>query len=395
MYKEIFKSRIANYLNVNLQNVFFFWKGRVGLYAILKAIRIKEGDEIILPAFTCVVAVNPIIYLGAKPVYVDIDPKTYNMDINKIEEKITKRTKVILAQNTFGLAPDLDKIFEIANKYRLIVIEDCAHGFGGKYKGKLNGTVADVSFFSTQWNKPFSTGIGGIVVTKNLEIGGNLKKIEEKAVEPSLKDQLILKLLMYIKDYFLNSKTYWFGIKMYRWMSKYNLVLGSSQGYELEKPVMPKNFLKVFSEIQAKRGIKELKNINEIINHRKEIASSYKKILTNLDIEPPYEPDYATHTYLKYPILVKDRKRFLKDSEKNKIEIGDWFLSPIHPITKNFELWEYKWGENPISEKISQHIVNLPTHLEIDENYLEKIKKFLIKNRKNIFSSYKDCLSEL
>ena len=87
-YKEIFKSYIANYLGINPQNVFLFWKGRVALYAILKAIGIKEEDEIILPAFTCVVAVNPIIYLGAKPVYVDIDPKTYNIDPNKIKEKI-------------------------------------------------------------------------------------------------------------------------------------------------------------------------------------------------------------------------------------------------------------------------------------------------------------------
>ena len=79
------------------------------------------------------------------------------------------------------------------------------------------------------------------------------------------------------------------------------------------------------------------------------------------NIEPPYEPSYAVHTYLKFPLLVKDRKKFFKEAEKEKIELGDWFISPIHPITKNLEYWHYKYGENPIAEKISQHIIDLPT----------------------------------
>ena len=153
MNKTSFKFNITNYLNINPQDIFLFWKGRVALYAILKAMGIKEGDEIILPAFTCVVAVNPIIYLGARPVYVDVDPKTYNIDVKTLERlnvKTLKKAKAILAQNTFGLSSDLDAIFEIAKKYNLFVIEDCAHGFGGFYKGKPNGTIADVSFFSVQ-----------------------------------------------------------------------------------------------------------------------------------------------------------------------------------------------------------------------------------------------------
>ena len=176
---QLLKEKLAEHLCVDSKNIFLFWKGRVSLYAILKAIGIKEGNEIILPAFTCVVAVNPIIYLGAKPVYVDIDPITYNIDASGIEKKITQKTRAILAQNTFGLAPDLDRIFEQANKYKLMVIEDCAHGFGGFYKGRPNGTVADASFFSSQWNKPFSTGLGGFAFTKEPRIADKLKEQEE------------------------------------------------------------------------------------------------------------------------------------------------------------------------------------------------------------------------
>ena len=86
--------------------------------------------------------------------------------------------------------------------------------------------------------------------------------------------------------------------------------------------------------------------------------------------------------------MVKDRKKIFKEAEKEKIELGDWFVSPIHPITKNLEYWHYKYGENPIAEKISQHIVNLPTHTKITEDYVARIAKFLKKNRDNIYSSF-------
>ena len=389
--KEVyeFKTLVDIYLG-GKANIFLFWKGRVALYAILKAIGIKEGDEIILPAFTCVVAVNPIIYLKAKPVYVDIDPKTYNINPNKTEEKITPKTKAILAQNTFGLSADLDVIFEIAKKYNLFVIEDCAHGFGGFYKGKPNGTIADAAFFSTQWNKPFSTGLGGIVVTKNETIAKKLKELEKQAVKPSKKEEWILKILLQIRKRLLKPEVYWFALKTYRKLSQWNLILGSSQGYELEKPVEPPEFLKGFTETQAKEGLKYFEKVNGryridlIIEHRRKIANLYKEILKDLGFEPPYEPPYAMHTYLKFPLLVKDRKKFFALAEENKIELGDWFLSPIHPIQKNFELWHYKYGENPIAEFTSRHIVNLPTHERINENYVDRIYEFLKKHKDQI-----------
>lgn len=305
--------------------------------------------------------------------------------------KTLRKAKAILAQNTFGLSSDLDAIFEIAKKYNLFVIEDCAHGFGGLYKGKSNGTIADASFFSTQWNKPFSTGLGGFAVSRNTEIAEKLKVMEEAFIKPSIKDETVLKTLLFARGR-LGARLYWPVIKAYRWMSKNNLILGSSQGEELESPVKPKGFEKGFSRTQSMRGIDELEKFEKVLEHRKRVADLYKKILLDIGIEPPYEPEYAVHTYLKFPILDRDRIRFFEQAEKEKIEIGDWFLSPIHPISKDFELWHYNWGENPIAEKISQHIVNLPTHPGIDEDYVDKISEFLKRNRGNIFSSYEEIL---
>lgn len=385
-----FKERLANITNVNPDNIQLFWKGRVGLYSILKALDIQAGDEIILPAFTCVVVVNPILYLSAKPIFVDIDPLTYTIDTSKIEAKITENTKAILAQNTYGLSSDLDAIFKLADQYGLSVIEDCAHGFGGSYKGKPNGTIAEASFMSTQWNKPFSTGLGGITISKNKVLADKMKKYETEAIHPSTYETMSLRLLYFIRKHLLTPAIYWQAIALYRWMSYHNLILGSSQGEELENTRMPDKFLKGLSSFQAKVGVKQLADFEHIVQNRKKIAAHYTKVLADLGIRSVFVPDYAEHGFLKYPLLVRDRKKFFTLAEKEKIELGDWFLSPIHPILKDFEKWQYKWGENPIAEKISRHIVNLPTDIKYESTKVDEISKFLIKHRDLIYSSVAD-----
>jgi len=380
---------IADYLKVNPEQVSCFWKGRVALYAILNSIGIQPGDEIILPAFTCVVVVNPILYLKAKPIYVDIDPRSYTIDVDQIEAKISDRTRVILAQNTFGLAPDLDRIFEIAQKYDLIVIEDCAHGFGGYYKNLPNGTVADVSFFSTQWNKPFSTGIGGFAVAKDPVIARRMREQEDRFIKPSLKDEFSLKSLLFVHRN-LSSRLYWPAIKTYRWLSAHNLILGSSQGSELQSSDMPPNFAKGMSCIQLEEGAKQLRIFKQTLVHRQKIAAFYHEMLKSLDIEPAFIPEYASHTFLKYPLLVKDRSDFFHQAEKAQIEIGDWFISPIHPMLEHFERFEYKWNSNPLGEYMAQHIINLPTHPGINDRELQRIAEFLKEQRQNVIDSFEE-----
>ena len=377
----IYKESLAKYLQISQSNIFLFWKGRVAFYAILKALGIKEGDEVIIPAFTCVVVPNAIIYLGAKPVYVDINPDTYNIDLNKLEAKITTKTKVILAQNTFGLAPDLDSIIEIAKKYNLRVIEDCTHGFGGKYKEKLNGTIADASFFSTQWNKPFSTGIGGIAVVKDFELIEKLQSLERNLLQPNFKEKAVLKILFFIRENLLPSFLYWTAIKAYRTLSSRNLIVGSSSGKELEKPVMEDDFFKGVCEFQAKKGVDGIKKIDQVSQHRIRVAARYTEFLKNMEKRIPFIPNYSLHTFLKYPILVRDRAFFIAEAEKRNIELGEWFFSPIHPIMEDYHLWFYNYGDFPIAEYTANKIVNLPTHEGITPEKIEKILTFLFKYR--------------
>jgi perosamine synthetase len=379
-----YKKSIADYLKVDDTKIFLFWKGRVALYAILKGLGITAGDEVIIPAFTCVVVPNAIIYLGAKPIYVDIDPATYNMDITKLATAITSKTKVIIAQNTFGLSPDINAIEALVGKSEISIIEDCTHGMGGYYKGKSNGTILKASFFSTQWNKPYSTGIGGMAYINDEALAKKISMYEQEAIQPSLKDNVSLRTLIWVRANLITPATYWTAVNMYRWLSHRKIVTGSSQGEELEKPLMPLEFFKGMSKTQARVGIAAILKMDKAIAHQRKIASAYDKFFIKHQLSPPTIHQDYFHTYLKYPILVRDRAQFMERANQQKIELGEWFNSPIHPIIKDFDAWQYTWGNHPVAETISSQIVNLPTGININEVYLTRILTFLASEIRNI-----------
>ncbi len=378
-----YKIALADYLSVSSENISFFWKGRVALYALMKAYGIKKDDEVILPAFTCVVVPNAIIYCEAKPVYVDINPQTLNCDAEKIRKKITEKTKFIIAQNTFGLSSDLDAIMVIAKEKNIIVIEDCTHGLGGFYKGRKNGTVADAAFFSTQWNKPFSTGIGGMAYVRDKVVADKMWKFEEEAIAPGFMQRTQLSLLLKVRSIMKAPAVYWPMIKLYRFLSKNNLVVGSSQGNELDNSILPDDFLKQMANVQLKKGISELMKLNQYVSHRVKVAAQYDEALRKLGIKINSNSDNA---YLKYPLLVKDRKLFFELAAKKNIELGDWFISPIHPITEQFHLWQYDYGKFPIAEYVSTQIVNLPTHIDMGPKAVERVLSFLNENKDQLLS---------
>lgn len=363
--------------------MFFFFKGRVALYAILKAMGIGEGDAVLLPGFTCVVVPNVLKYLGIKPVYVDIDAKTYNMDAAKCEAKLAwvkpENVKAILAQNTFGLSSDLDAVFSVARKYNLHVIEDCAHGYGGSYKGRPNGTVADAAFYSSQWSKPFSTGLGGLAVTSDAKLAEGIKKEWEAYRAPGLKERLMLRALFQSYNALMNPVVYWPAVKAYRFLSRAGLVTGSSSKQELETVAKPAGFEKRMGEFQRKRAEIEMKNFGENFKHRQWVAGKYNEMFDKFRIEKPAQPDYAVHGFLRYPFLVKDKEKFLREAKENRIEAGDWFVSPLHPVEGNLSPWNYDDGMCPVAESVCKKIVNLPTHPRIQEDYLDRVEPFLMR----------------
>ena len=153
--------------------------GTAALHLALAALGIKKGDEVIVPTFTMIATANAATYLGAKPVFVDADPVTWNIDTNKIEAKITKRTKAIIVVHTYGFPADMDRIISIAKKHNLFVVEDAAEAHGAEYKGRRVGSIGDVACFSFYANKIITTGEGGMVTTNIKEIAGKVKILRD------------------------------------------------------------------------------------------------------------------------------------------------------------------------------------------------------------------------
>ncbi|MCX6234047.1 MAG: DegT/DnrJ/EryC1/StrS family aminotransferase [Bacteroidetes bacterium] len=362
MHKEaLYKQSIAEVLQSSSDNIFLYWKGRVALYAILKAMEVAGEDEIILPGFTCVVVANAIKYLGAKPVYVDIDRKTLNPGLAQYKNAVTPKTKVIIVQNTFGLSSQVDEIAKWAKENSIYAIEDCAHGFGGTYNDKPNGIYCDAAFYSTQWNKPFSTGIGGFTVINNPELLSKMVCINNTLVAPGFVEKCILRSLLFFKDTLINPYTYWQLLKLYRWLSRNNLIIGSSSGGEITGIDMPVNYFKSISSIQIKRGIKNISRNKEMISLRKSNALIYTDFLRKNGKYYVDESLHPDHCFLRYPFLVKDKDLFLSKSAEANIEIGDWFCSPLHPVESGLEKWEVDEAQIPVACDISKHILNLPT----------------------------------
>jgi len=370
-----FKTEISKYLD-NSKNIFLHKKGRVSLYFLLKTMGIEKDDEIVIPAYTCVVVPNPIIYLGAKPIYVDIVQQTFNMDISKLEDAITPKTKVIICQNTYGLSSNIEEINSIAKKHGLYTIEDCTHGFGGKYNNKLNGTFCDASFFSTQWNKPFSSGIGGFALINNPELLEKANEIDKEKIQISFIQKLTLKILYFVRRFLITDQTYWFMVRFYRWLSKNNLILGSSSGEEISGVTMPANFYSDYSNVQAKEGLRTLAKLDKNLVLRKKNAKIYTEFLKSKNKNYVDEKLFSNHSFLKYPLLVNDREKFIELAEKSKIPVGDWFISPLHPIENNLETWFFDEEKFPIAVKTAKKVINLPT----DTLNIDKVITFINNN---------------
>lgn len=352
----------------------YFWKGRVALYAILRALGIGPGDEVILPGFTCVVVPNAVLYVGATPVYADVDPRTYNVSAGTIEPLITQRTRVILAQNTFGLSADLDSILDLAESHGIFVIEDCAHGLGGSYKGRPNGTVAHATFFSTQWSKPISTGLGGIAYIREPALAARITDVADEMPRPSLSDQAMLLVQLLVRPLARRPILHYPLVKMYRVITqRLNLPVGSSTGEELVSLKMPRGYAKRMGRLQSWYWKQELAKLDTLVARRRQAAAHYDAFLSSAQLELPHRPDYAMHAMLRYPVRVHNKPEVLTRAKQMHIPIGDWFLSPLHPNVGDLSRWGYHAGQCPVAEQACREVINLFTDRPLPVHHLSAL----------------------
>jgi dTDP-4-amino-4,6-dideoxygalactose transaminase len=371
-----YESAFAKRFGVNY--AFSFWKGRVALYAILKALGVGAGDEVILPGYTCVMNVNPIKYLGARPVYVDIELNTFNMNADLLEKKITRNTKAIIAQHTYGYPCKMDAIMDIADRNGIAVIEDCCLALGSKYKGKMVGTFGKAAYFSFQWNKPYTTGLGGMAITSNVELAAKIESLRANEIcSPSRKEVMMLWAQLVMYRLFIYPRTTALAQRLFRYLTKKGAVVGSSSSREFQ-PVMAANFFKGISGVQAWSGLRQLKKIKQNIQHRKEVAELYDKLLEQKGWPSRnYDRSMMEPVMVRYPVRIAEKNEALAQASKVGIELGSWFECPLHPIETPLSAYDYEIGMCPQAEKASKEVVNLPLHLRVNEGTARRTVEFI------------------
>jgi dTDP-4-amino-4,6-dideoxygalactose transaminase len=358
-------------------NATAFWKGRVALYAILEALDISQGDEVILPGYTCVMNVNPVMYRGARPVYADIDPATYNICPEAVENLITDRTRLIIAQHTYGIPCDVQALGRIARQYDLSMVEDCCLALGSTLNGKICGTFGRASYFSFQWNKPFTTGVGGMAWTGEEELARRLERFQdEQTVSPSPKASALLAAQRSFHRAVVYPKTTAFLTKTFRWLTRKGLVVGSSSNAEFQ-PTMPGDFLRGMNRGQGRAGLRGIRRASRNIQHRRRMTQIYDELLQEAGFAPAPRPEGTDPVLVRYPVRVPDKDRAVALAPAAKVELGTWFECPLHPHETPMEEYGYTPGLCPRAEEACRHVVNLPTHLRADEKTARRSVAFL------------------
>ncbi|MBI2463729.1 aminotransferase class I/II-fold pyridoxal phosphate-dependent enzyme [Candidatus Peregrinibacteria bacterium] len=386
-HAELLEKAFADFFQV--QTAVSFNSGRSSLLALLKIFDVQKNDEILLQAFTCSAVPAPIIWAGAKPVFVDVDPSTFTLSVHDLEKKITQRSKGIIAQHTFGISADMERILIIAKKHGLFVIEDCAHAIGNVYAGNGNerdgkklGTLGDAGFFSFGRDKVISSVYGGMAITNNPALGEKLRMVQSEYEFPrlfwigqQLWHPLILRILIPLY-YFLN-------------IGKILLVLFQKLGLlslaiskEERSARKPSFFPKKFPNALAALAFHQFKKLEKFQQHRIFLAEFYNKALKSYRMRLPQ--NVAGTIFLRYPLATPRAQEILHKAKEAHIVLGDWYTSVLAPEKIDIQLYGYKNGCCPVAQRLSEETFNLPTHIHISERDAKHIVQFLEKYLSNI-----------
>ena len=370
---ELLEQDFKNYLGVS--SVVSFNSGRSAFLAILESLGLQKGDEILIQAFTCNAVPNPILWSGLKPVYIDCE-EDYNMSSVDLEKKITPRSRVVLVQHTFGFPADMDKIQEICTKYNLILLEDCAHALGARYKGRKVGTFGKASFFSFSRDKVISSVYGGMVATNDASLAESMREFQKKAGYPFLLwifQQLLHPVIMN-----------WWILPLYGIGGKYMLriyqylhVLSKAVHKKEKRGVKPGYFPKALPNALAMLARKQLQKLNRFNSHRRQIAALYAKELLNTNYKMQDIKYQEGNIFLRFSVRHQKAHEIIKRAWRQNLLLGDWYTTPIAPHDTQIEKMGYEWGSCPVAEELAKTTLNLPTHIRIKEKEAGKIIQFL------------------
>ncbi len=310
--------------------------GTAALDAVIDAIGIGPGDEVIMPAFTIISCVGQIVRAGARPVLVDSDPLTWNMDVTQIERQVTPRTRAILAVHTYGLPVDLDPVLEVAQKHGLLVIEDAAEAHGQTYRDRPCGSFGDLSVFSFYSNKHITTGEGGMILTDNADRAETCRSLRNLCFQAERR--------------FVHERLGW------------NLRM---------------------TNLQAAIGLAQLERLHEFVARKRAMGARYQQLLAGLPgvTMPLPRTDFAENIYWVYGMLLDEETGLqAKDVMDRLAAVGIGtrpFFCPMHqqPVLKRAGLFESE--SHPVAERLYRQGFYIPSGLALTEGQACKVAEAL------------------
>ncbi len=352
-------------------------KGRVALYLALRGLDVGRGRKVILPGYTCVVVPGAVKAAGVELVYVDVDARTFNISPEHLEAISPRDVGAIVVQHTYGIPADMTRIGAWACRYDIPIIEDCCHAFGSGLDGRMLGTFGNAAFFSGQWSKPFSTGLGGMLLVSD---SGLIEKVERiiaaEVRAPSLIRQWRLRAQILAFRAAVTPSRLQRITTAYRALSRWGLVVGSSETRELEGDT-PSQYVTGMAPCQAREGIRQMRGVQRLIANRRVVAREYSRRLPELGfravtLEPGEDP-----VLLRYPVRVGNKRELLEAARQRGLWLGSWFESPLHPAESNLGAFGYRPGTCSVGEQAAREVVNLPCDPGVDERHIDAVLRFL------------------
>lgn len=308
---KLFEQEYAKYCGVNYG--IGCDNGTNAISLALLAAGVKPGDEVITVSNTAIPTVSAIITIGAIPVFVDINPYTYLMDVSKVESRITEKTKCILPVHLYGQCVDMDELIVLARKYKLVIIEDCAQAQGAEYKGYKAGSMSNASTTSFYPTKILGAyGDGGMIITNDAEVERKLRRLRFYGAE----------------------KTYY----------------AIEHGYNSR-----------LDEVQAAILLTKLPHLDQYIKRRREIADLYNELLRDTGLVLPKEAEYGKHAYYLYVVRHPNRDYIIDSLKNNGVFVNISYPWPIHLMT-GYKNLGYNEGDLPQTELAAKEIFSLPMY---------------------------------
>ena len=336
--------------------VLLLQSGRAALYYLLKAL---PQETVIVPGYTCKVVPEAALLAGKKIIYVDISLKTLNMDLDDLEKKIEPRS-IILATHQFGIPCDIERISDIAQRHRCLLIEDCAAAFGSRIRGKLVGTSGVASLFSFEFTKVLSAGRGGFLLFKDAVLHEKVRRLTEEELRPP-PFSFVGKIMAVLFFHKMVTVPFWYGLFIRPFYRKYGF---STDRGEI-RPFLDQLYQYSLSPMEATLGLFNLKRVERILERRREIASKYEQGLGKTDgLQLPVVPADSFCSWMRFPvrILRQDKRDFYSRCLAKGLDLGFTYSYSCSDQCKNAQL-------------AGQQVVNLPLNSSLTDEEVMKIIK--------------------